>query len=113
MPEVDAGRITDPLAQVVILALESRLAQALEALGATHGEIRWLRDDVSQFKGEQGWPAGRPCAAARAHSSEGDRPEAAPGVPLGRLERRPLADARFGGYEDLVVQDLELRAGVL
>ena len=126
---MDAGRITDPLAQSVIAALEGQLAQALEALGAAREEIRRLRDEISRLKGEQGRPAVRPSKAAWTHSSEADRPEANTGAPRGRPERPPPsvtreetcrvarealpADARFRGYKELVVQDLELRAEVV
>jgi hypothetical protein len=89
-------------------------------------QVQRLRDEINRLKGEQGKPNIRPNKKKRAssdHSSERERHK-----PKKRKKRRKLdrvkidrveeldveperlpADAKFKGYEEVVVQDLDIR----
>src|SRR5712692_1085111 len=125
LPDLDLATLPDPAARRLV----QQVLNVVEALAQTVADLRVenqaLRDELAQFKGEQGKPVIRPAASAPAHdySSEAERYTATPRQPRPRRTARPVdrtetlrlertslpADARFKGYQRTVVQELILR----
>jgi len=89
-------------------------------------QVQRLRDEINRLKGERGKPNIRPRKKKRAssnHSSERERHEPKKWKKSRKLDRIKIdhaevldvepeclpADARFKSYEDVVVQDLDIR----
>lgn len=86
-------------------------------------EMQRLRDEINRLKGEQGKPKIRGNKAVVDLSSEKERRQSKPRNKASRQDRIQIdrvevltvdrenlpADAQFKGYEDVVVQDVEIR----
>lgn len=125
LDDLQLERIHDPAARAVI----QHLLNLIETLAAENRELRAanqrLRDENNRLKGEQGKPNIKPNTRPPAsdHSSERDRQEPTPRGKRGnrhpitidrtedcRVDRTTMPpDARFKGYETLVVEDLRLQ----
>ena len=123
LEDFDPNTIEDEgLRQVVMYLLN--LVETLHAKVQEQAEdIQRLRDENNRLKGEQGKPNIKANKASRDLSSEKERRESKPHrkaskqahIKIDRVEvlkvdpQRLPADAEFKGYEDVVVQDLDLR----
>jgi Transposase IS66 family len=112
-PDID-GVPPDELKQLVVKLLEENAEQ--------RRVIAELRDEVARLKGLKGRPSLKPSGMENATSPKpgGKRTRRGRGkvVPRVNVEQQILkadvpAGSRFKGYEDFVVQDLELRVRVI
>jgi hypothetical protein len=125
--EIDLSNIQDENARQLIV----RLLNLVEALSAdlrdAQAENQRLRDEINRLKGEHGQPkfkANTPKPARVDHSSEKERRKPKPRHKRAKnatievhreqtlsMDKASLpADAKFKGYEDVVVQDVVFRA---
>ena len=119
----DPNSIADEKARegfIILLNLVETLQAENERLRV---ENQRLRDEINRLKGEQGKPPFKGKRERRKHSSEKERREATPTerrkqarqVQIDRemkvvVDRRELpADAEFKGYEEAVVQDIQIK----
>src|SRR2546428_11350405 len=121
--DFDPNTIEDEGLRQVVKSLMN-LVETLHAKVQEQAEdIQRLRDENNRLKGEQGKPNIKANKASRDLSSEKERRESKPHrkaskqahIKIDRVEvlkvdpQRLPADAEFKGYEDVVVQDLDLR----
>src|SRR6266581_1135378 len=99
------------------------VAKQQSTIAEQAAEMQRLRDEINRLKGEQGKPKIAANKATQDLSSEKERRQPKPRnksskqdkIPIDRVEvltvdREHLpADAVFKGYEDVVVQDVEIR----
>jgi hypothetical protein len=126
LADLDLTAIQDERARALIVRLLNLLEDQAADLRAAQDEIQRLRDEINHLKGEQGKPDVKPNTARSAppdHSSERERRQPLERVRRGkratitinredvaRVDRASLPkDAKFQGYEDVVVQDLVIR----
>jgi Transposase IS66 family len=124
LPDLDLALLPDAatrrLVQQVLDLVETQ-AQTIADLRAAN---QALRDELARLTGEQAKPTVRPAAApAQDYSSEAERRTPTPRPPRAKRSARPIdrvetlsldraslpADARFKGYQHVVVQELVLR----
>ena len=127
MKDINLSSIQDENARQVIVRLLNLVETVSADLREAQAEIQRLRDENNRLKGEQGKPkirANSPKAARVDYSSEKERRRSKPRrkrVKKAKIEihrEQTLKvnqaslppDAKFKGYEDVVVQDVVLRA---
>jgi hypothetical protein len=126
----DAGRIDSKLTVVIPPAtdglppaeLQQLLLKLLEENAEQKREIAELRDEIARLKGLKGRPSIKPSGMENATSPKpggksAGRRRRGKAMPRVAVEEQVLTVAvppgsRFKGYEDFVVQDLELRVRV-
>jgi hypothetical protein len=121
--EFDPNSIEEEEVRQVVIGLMNVVDKQDGTITEQAAEIQRLRDEINRLKGEQGQPkikANKPTADL---SSEKERRQSKPRnmrskqdkIPIDRevvlkVNREDLpADAIFKGYEEVVVQDLEIR----
>jgi hypothetical protein len=124
--DIDLSRIQDEQARQLVVRLVNVIEDLSAELRDARAETQRLRDEVRRLQGEQGQPKIRPHTprSPRNYSSERERRQPKPrtkGTPRAPLvihreetlsvDRTTLpSDARFKGYEEVVVRDVLLRA---
>jgi hypothetical protein len=123
LADLDLTGIQDERARTLIVRLLNLLEDQAADLRAAQDEIQRLRDEINRLKGEQGKPDIKPNTVRSAppdHSSERERRQPVERVKRGKratitINREDVArvdpaslppDAKFQGYEDVVVQDI-------
>jgi hypothetical protein len=118
----DPNTIEDESLRQVVIFLMNQVEILSTKVAEQAEEIQRLRDENNRLKGEQGKPRISANKASRDLSSEKERRQSKPRnkrskqIQIDRVEvltidREELpADAVFKGYEDVVVQDLEIRS---
>jgi hypothetical protein len=126
LEDLDLSGIQEENARKLVKILLNQIEELSASLGDARAEIQQLRDEINRLKGEQGKPkvkANTRQPAAR-HSSEEERRKPRPrhkkskkaSIVVSREEvvqvkrERLPADARFNGYEEIVIQDILLQA---
>ena len=126
LDNLDLNAIQDENARELIRRLINIIENQAVELRKLKEENQRLRDEVNRLKGEQGKPKTKgntPKPPASKHSSEAERKTSRPRhkrskkaeIQIDReqvVEVDPSAlpkDAKFKGYEDVVVQDILLR----
>lgn len=134
MPDLLAGldleRLADAGARECIRRLLNLVEEVAGELREARAEIQRLRDEINRLQGEQGQPTIRPQTARVTptdHSSEQERRQPKTWTKQSkkdtlRIDREEVLavdpavlppDAQFKGYDEVVVQDLVLRADVI
>jgi len=125
LEHLDLNAIQDENARELIIRLLNLIEKLSADLRDAQAEIQRWRDEVSRLKGEQGQPkikANTPKPAPADHSSEKERRkprQRSKGCKNAniRVDREQVvevdqanlpADAKFRGYEDVIVQDILL-----
>jgi hypothetical protein len=125
LEDLDLESIADGQARELVRGLLNLLEEVMADLRAAEAEIQRLRDENNRLKGEQGQPKIKPNKPLEStdHSSEKERRKPkewskgskTDNIAIGReqlveIDRDSLPpDARFKGYEDVVVQDVIFR----
>ncbi len=125
LADLDLTGIQDERARALIVRLLNLLEDQAADLHAAQEELQRLRDAINRLKGEQGKPDVKPNTAPPTtdHSSERERRQPLERVKRGKratitINREDVArvdlsnlppDAKFQGYEDVVVQDIVIR----
>lgn len=125
LDDLDLSAIQDERARALIVRLLNLIEDLTADLRAAQEEIQRLRDENNRLKGEQGKPNVKPNTPPPPadHSSERERRQPTERVKRGKratitINREDVAcvdraslppDAKFQGYEDVVVQDLLIR----
>jgi hypothetical protein len=126
LDNLDLNAIQDENARELVRRLLNLIEQLSADLGEAQAEIQRLRDENNRLKGEQGQPkikANLPKPSLSNHSSEKERRKPRQRhksskkamIVINReqvveVDRARLpADAKFKGYEDVVVQDIVLK----
>jgi hypothetical protein len=123
--DLDLSGIQDERARALIVRLLNLIEDLTADLRSAQEEIQHLRDENNRLKGEQGKPDIKPNKEPPSpdHSSERERRQPTERVKRGKratitINREEVArvdvaslppDAKFQGYEDVVVQDLLIR----
>jgi Transposase IS66 family len=119
----DPNAIEDESLRQVVILLMNQVEMLSAKVAEQAEEIQRLRDENNRLKGEQGKPKIKANQPRADLSSEKERRQSKPRnmrskqakIPIDRevvlrVDREHLpADAVFKGYEDVVVQDLEIR----
>jgi hypothetical protein len=124
--DLDLNRIQDEQARQLVVRLLNLIETLTTDLRHTQAEVQRLRDEMRRLQGEQGQPPVRPNTPQppRDYSSEAERRQPKPRQKRAkratlvihreetvRVDRTTLPpDARFKGYEKVVVQDVSFRA---
>lgn len=120
---VDSNTIEDERLRHVVITLMNLVANLSTHVQKQAEEIQRLRDENNRLKGEQGRPKIKANKPAPNLSSEKERRESQPHhkantqaqirvdrVEVLKIQEEHLpADAQLKGYEDVIVQDLEVR----
>ena len=122
LDDLDLTGISDDRARALIVRLLNLIEDLTADLRAAQEEIQRLRDEINRLKGEQGKPDVKPNTPPPPtdHSSERERRQPIERVKRGKracitINREDVArvdpaclppDAKFQGYEDVVVQDI-------
>jgi hypothetical protein len=125
LDDLDLSAIQDERARALIVRLLNLIEDLTADLRAAQAEIQHLRDENNRLKGEQGKPNVKPNTPPPPsdHSSERERRQPTERVKRGKratitINREDVAcvdratlppDAKFQGYEDVVVQDIIIR----
>ncbi len=126
LDKIDLSAIQDENARELIRQLLNLVEKLSADLRDAQVEIQRLRDEVNRLKGEQGKPkikGNTPKMPPINHSSENERHKSRPRHKKGKkaetqIDREQVVevdpsilpkDAKFRGYEDVVVQDILLR----
>jgi|SRR5436305_3931832 len=113
----------DETVRKVVLYLMNLVEKQHATIQEQAEEIQQLRDENNRLKGEQGKPKINANKPARDQSSEKERRESKPhdkkakkaGIRIDRIEvlkvdhKQLPQDAKFKGYEEVIVQDIEFR----
>ena len=119
----DPNTIEDETVRKVVLYLMNVVENQHTTIQEQAEEIQRLRDENNRLKGEQGKPKINANKPARDQSSEKERRESKPhdkkakkaGIRIDRIEvlkvdhKQLPQDAKFKGYEEVIVQDIEFR----
>src|SRR5438876_5817115 len=120
--DFDPATIEDEGLRQVFISLMNLVEDLTVKVAEQAEEIQRLRDENNRLKGEQGKPNIKANKPSRDLSSEKERRKSKPHrkaskqalIKIDRVEvlkvnpQRLPADAEFKGYEDVVVQDLDL-----
>jgi len=120
LSDFDPSQIQDEGARQAIIQLLNLVEELKRENTTLREEVQRLRDENNRLKGEQGKPSIKPGPKPSKHSSETERRQPKPWrkgrkidqIKIDREEvvkvdrSRLPADARFKGYEPVVVQDL-------
>jgi len=125
LDDLDLTGISDDRARALIVRLLNLIEDQAADLRAAQQEIQRQRDEINRLKGEQGKPDVKPNKQPPPtdHSSERERHQPTERVKRGKrasitINREDVArvdpdclppDAKFQGYEDVVVQDIIIR----
>jgi hypothetical protein len=125
LDDLDLTGISDDRARALIVRLLNLIEDQAADLRAAQQEIQRQRDEINRLKGEQGKPDVKPNKQPPPtdHSSERERRQPTERVKRGKrasitINREDLArvdpdclppDAKFQGYEDVLVQDIIIR----
>jgi Transposase IS66 family len=125
LDDLDLSGISDDRARALIVRLLNLIEDLTADLRAAQEEIQRQRDEINRLKGEQGKPDIKPNTKPPATdlSSERERRQPIERVKRGKratitINREDVAridpaclppDAKFQGYEDVVVQDIIIR----
>src|SRR6266566_1263208 len=121
--ELDPGTIEDEDLRQKFVDLMNVVAKQQSTIAEQAAEIQRLRDEINRLKGEQGKPRIAANKPTQDLSSEKERRQSKPHhksskqakIPIDRVEVLKIdpeqlpADAVFKGYQDVVVQDVEIR----
>jgi hypothetical protein len=125
--DVDLSAIQDEAVRKQIQQLLNLLEKLWTQLRALQEENQLLRDEINQFKGEQGKPKIKASKAVESdrskHSSESERKKKRDRHPSSKKDKIAVnrkevvkvraeelpADAQFKGYVDVVVQDIVVK----
>src|SRR6266545_474902 len=122
--DIDPTTIEDERLRQMVISLMNLVEQLSVKVAQQAEEIQRLRDENNRLKGEQGKPNIKPNSkASTAWSSEKERRMSKPHhksnkqaqIKIDRVEVVKVkkdhlpADAQFKGYEDVTVQDIDLR----
>ena len=121
--EFDPNTIEDERVRQVVIELMNLVESLSGKLSERDAVIQQLRDELNRIKGEQGKPKIKANKPTTDLSSEKERRESKPRNMRSKQDQIPInrevvlkvdqehlpADAIFKGYEDVVVQDLEIR----
>src|SRR5438067_8875430 len=119
----DPNTIEDEAVRQVVLSLMNLVENLQAKVQEQAEEIQSLRDENNRLKGEQGKPKIKANKAASPLSSEKERRESKlhqkaskqPKIRIDRVEvlkvdkQRLPQDAKFKGYEEVIVQDIDVR----
>src|SRR5713226_3227868 len=119
----DPNTIADEAVRQIVLYLMNRVENLEAKVQEQAEEIQRLGDENNRLKGEQGKPKIKANQSASQGSSEKERRESKPRhkeskqakIRIDRVEvlqvdrQRLPPDARFKGYEEVIVQDVEFR----
>lgn len=126
LEDLDLSRIEDPYARECIVRLLNLVEEVTAALRQSQAEVQRLRDEIARLKGEKGKPTIKgngPQPPSGDYSSERERHVPKTWAKGGKKDRIHIdreqvlivdpeslpPDAKFKGYEDVVVQDVILR----
>jgi len=121
--EFDPSSIEEEGVRQVVIKLMNMVDKQDGIIAEQAAEMQRLRDEINRLKGEQGKPKIRGNKAAVDLSSEKERRDSKPRNKLSKQDKIQIdrvevlsvdrehlpADAQFKGYEDVVVQDVEIR----
>jgi hypothetical protein len=119
----DPSTIEDESLRQVVRSLMNLVESLSAKVGEQAQEIQRLRDEINRLKGEQGKPRIRPNQATTDLSSEKERRQSRPHhksskqahicidreVEVKMDQKRLPADAQFKGYQEVVIQDIDVR----
>src|SRR2546429_4530101 len=121
--ELDPSTIEEEDLRQKFVDLMNVVAKQQSTIAEQAAEIQRLRDEINRLKGEQGKPKIAANKAALDLSSEKERRQSKPHHKSSKQAKIPIdrqvvlkvdpeqlpADAVFKGYQDVVVQDIEIR----
>src|SRR5258708_231597 len=121
--ELDPSTIEEEDLRQKFVDLMNVVAKQQSTIAEQAAEIQRLSDEINRLKGEQGKPKIAANKAAQDLSSEKERRQSKPHHKSSKQAKIPIdrqvvlkvdpeqlpADAVFKGYEDVVVQDIEIR----
>ena len=123
LPEIDLTQIEDEKMRHLVGGLLNIIEDLRTEVGAVRAENQQLRDENNRLKGEQGKPNIKAKKTPKNHSSEQERRQRKKHqkrskrsqIKIDRQETLKVDpedlpdDAVFKGYQDVVVQDIEVR----
>lgn len=126
LEELDLNSIEDEKARQCIIQLMNIVEELNAALRAAQNEVQRLRDENNRLKGEQGKPeikSKKQSNEPNNHSSEKERYKPKEHHKSSKIEKIKIdrqqvlevdraklpADAEFKGYEEVVVQDIQIK----
>src|SRR6266852_848278 len=123
LEDFDPNTIQDEALRQVVISLMNLVETLHAKVQEQAEEIQRLRDENNRLKGEQGKPDMKPNKPATHLSSEKERRESKPHhkaskqaeikidrVEVVKVDRERLPqDAEFKGYEEVIVQDIDIR----
>jgi len=123
LEDFDPNTIQDEALRQVVMSLMNLVESLHTTVQEQAEEMQRLRDENNRLRGEQGKPAMKPNKPATALSSEKERRETKPHhkaskqaqirndrVEVVKVDRERLPqDAEFKGYEEVIVQDIDIR----
>jgi hypothetical protein len=123
LEDFNPNTIEDETVRKVVLYLMNLVEKQQTTIQEQAEELQRLRDEVNRLKGEQGKPKIKANKPAPDQSSEKERRESKPHhkkakqaeIRIDRIEvlevdhKQLPQDARFKGYEEVIIQDIEFR----